>query len=179
MKTTTFDEIKISGDSFTITGKIVEKDIRGHSQQVTVNEIPDENHQWSRGLRLSNKAVFVERFKDSFAIENPQILKLAMAVVPKLSWPPKFVKQPANIRIEANAEGSFSIETTSETMTAYQWMNSEDGKNWNALNGETSKTIKVKSSGWYRCMATNESGVSHSNPVSLIINAPSPSKMAQ
>lgn len=95
MKTVTFNDIKIEGDSFTITGKISEIDFTHRTQQQTVMDYPKENPKFERHVQLSNQAVFLKRIgKNSFGLPNCEFTKLAQAIEPSLLPPPPSTKVP-------------------------------------------------------------------------------------
>lgn len=89
MKTANFNDIKVDGENFTITGTITDTQFTGRTQQVTISHFPDPTNRFCLDMQISNQAVFVKKFgADSFAVPNSELTKLAIAMIPEMNPPP-------------------------------------------------------------------------------------------
>lgn len=84
------------GEEFTAAGTVTEETFTRPAQQVTVPDYPEGNLLWSRGVRLSEDALFLMRNGASpvaFSVDE-FLAKVAIEVEPSLTWAPKFTLQP-------------------------------------------------------------------------------------
>ena len=141
------------------------------TQQITINHTSPLNLRWTRNIQLSNEFLFVKRYGcPAVGMHVDDFIALAVAAEPKLSWPPVFTKFPQSTTIKSGESATFTIEVSiGELPTTYQWQTSVDGKTWLNIDGQTTQTVTVKDSGWYRCVATNDSGSTSTDGAILTI----------
>jgi hypothetical protein len=155
MKTITFKNE--SGKVWVDTG---EETPSQPTQQVTVGHTSPLNVKWARNIQISNEFIFVKRYGcPVVGIHVDDLVALAVAAEPGLSWPPVFIKFPQSATVKTGESATFVVEVaTGELPTTYQWQTSTDSSTWNNLDGQTSPTLVATVAGQYRCVATNGAG---------------------
>lgn len=165
MKTLRSAEISVEGDTITIKAKIVDQPFQGILiTRVTHGHLNHENMRHPRRIQSSSEAVFVEAPMAKIAIPNKLVSRIAAAMEPMTSFPPK-------IKRESKPN---EILVCSEIPVTYQWQISNNPKPiadkphtppppaiWNDISGETSNIIdesKVEVGKWIRCVVKNAAG---------------------
>lgn len=130
------------------------------TQQVTVGHTSPLNVKWARNIQISNEFVFVKRYGcPVVGIHVDDLVALAVAAEPGLSWPPVFTKFPESATVKIGESTTLSVEVAAgELPTTYQWQTSTDGKVWTDIEGQKSFLLSVSQAGQYRCVATNGAG---------------------
>ena len=163
MKTLTNSKVTISDDGKTATIVADISDVKFDMvlmQRVTIGHLNPANMRHPRHVQISNEAVFVKAFGNGFAIPLDDIVAIAAAVEPKTSFAPVFKKSTSDL----------TVEISSELNPDFQWQASADGKTWNDIAGQTSKTLdpKTVSTGQLvRCVASSDAGSMASNPIKI------------
>lgn len=143
---------QITGTKLTITADIEDHTFEQPVQRVTVNNHNPINMHWPRHCQISHEAYFVKAFGTGFGIMHDDLVKIAYAVEPKITFPPKF---------RNDITPSLSIEWVSEIPMTIQWQSSPDGKTWENIAGQESKSLDktlVEERTFVRCVATNAAG---------------------
>jgi hypothetical protein len=169
MKTITFKSL--NGDAVLTSG---EKVPMQPTRLVTVHNSAVLNPQWIRNLQLSSEFVFIKRYgSPTVGVHVDDLIALAIAIEPKLSWPPLFKLLPQNQSIKAGETANLSIETVSELPdVTYQWQSSIDGKDWTDIKDAVSGSLAGIGGGFYRCVATNAAGSSSTEPAHVKLIKP-------
>jgi hypothetical protein len=111
------------------------------ARQVSIGAGTVENPNWHRSIQISDEFVFVKRGKLAVAVSIADVINLAMAVEPGLTWsPPKIMKQPESVEAIAPTRATFKVQASSEYNIGYQWQESQDGKTWQEISDESAKT---------------------------------------
>ena len=133
------------------------------AQQVTVRHVSPLNPGWVRNVQLTNEFVLIKKHGcPPTGIHVDDLIALANAVQPKLSWPPVFSSQP---RL---ADGVLSVELVSELPDLkLQWQTSSDGATWNNIQSADKLSCSTTVAGLYRCIAENGAGQTISEPISF------------
>lgn len=171
MKTLRHAEISVEGDTITIKAKIVDQPFSGILiTRVTHGHLNLENTRHPRRIQSSSEAVFVEAPNAKVAIPNKFISRIAAAMEPLTSFPPK-------VRPESQPN---AILVWSEIPATYQWQISDNPKPiadkphtppppaiWTDIDGETKNTIdesKIENGKWIRCVVKNGAGTTITVP---------------
>lgn len=166
MKTLSQIQTKVDGDSFTITGKIIEKEFSHFLvRRVTIGHINPDNRTHVRHLQISDEAIFVKlpNTKFGLAITPDDLVGIATAIEPKTSFCPVFKKSGEPL----------TVEIASELSPDFQWQVSDEinvNQKWSDISGATAKTLDpsmVKKGQWVRCAAKSDAGSMTSNPAQI------------
>jgi len=163
MKTLTNSKVTISDDGKTATIVADISDVKFDMvlmQRVTIGHLNPANMRHPRHVQISNEAVFVKAFGNGFAIPLDDIVAIAAAVEPKTSFAPVFKKSASDL----------TVEISSELNPDFQWQASADGKTWNDIACQTSKTLDpqtVSAGQLVRCVASSDAGSMASNPIKI------------
>ena len=104
-------------------------------QQVSVGQIPSGNPSFSRGWTLSDQYVFCRRGTYVVAFALADLMPLAIAYEPNLSYAPSVTTQPGSAScVASSTAGTFTAVFSDEfaaapisTATTYAWYESADG----------------------------------------------------
>lgn len=162
----------LDGTKMTIVADVVDEPFNEWLvSRVTHGYINPENQDHPRHVQSSNAAVFVRHCNNGFFIRNDDLVKIATLAEPCTSFPPKL------------KDGSVppKLEFYSETPIKYQWQVSDNPLPmataphtppppavWTDISGQVGDTLDestVEVGKWVRCVATNMSGSTISQPV--------------
>jgi len=160
MKKLTNVKVSVVDGKATITGDVVEADkytFEHPVQQVTVGYLNPKNMAWPRHCQLSHEAFFVKAFGNGVGIMLDDLVAIATILEPKTSYPPT----------ASQLDGSLTVQINSELQPTLQWEASEDGKDWQPIEGATANVLnKTDHSGKFvRLVASSEAGSIATNPV--------------
>jgi hypothetical protein len=127
------------------------------AQQVSVNEYPAANPNWSRLMRLTNDALFCIRntAENTVALAMAAWSAIAKVVEPTMSWPPVIASQPSDASCQATVSAatfSVGLGATELAAATYLWQyadatvaatNTLTSNNTNVSDGDT-VTIGLK-----------------------------------
>jgi hypothetical protein len=169
MKTITFKSHE--GNAILTSG---EKIPMQPTRLVTVHNSAVLNPQWVRNLQLSSEFVFIKRYgSPTVGVHVDDLIALAIAIEPKLSWPPLFKNPPQSQSIKAGETASLSIETVSELPdVTYQWQSSPDNVTWTDIKDSVSSSLAGIGEGFYRCVATSAAGSASTEPAHVKLIKP-------
>jgi hypothetical protein len=148
----------IKDGQVTITGQISEYKFDHPVQQVTVGYLNPANMQWPRHCQLSHEAFFVKAFGNGVGIMLDDLVNLAAIIEPKTTFPPK----------SGSLDQTLTVHIDSELTPELQWEISDDGKEWSAIEGQTTNTLdksKIEKGKIVRLRASSEAGSAYTNPV--------------
>jgi hypothetical protein len=93
------------------------------SNQTTVSNFPAGNKRWSRAVSASPDYITIRRGASVLAIPVPDLVALAVAQVPGLTWtPPVINTQPVNTSVAHTVQTTLSVVAGSEYTLSYAWM---------------------------------------------------------
>ena len=164
MKTFANKKITVTGNKFTMTADIVEKDYSAFPvQQQTIVHMAKNNVRHHRHIQISMVAAFVKTpgKKIGFALENQDLVNLATQVEPLLSYAP----------VAANKlDKTLTVKIHSELTPDLQWQTSADGTTWTDVAGQTTNTLDkatVKAGSQVRLKASSNAGEMFTNAVTI------------
>jgi hypothetical protein len=143
------------------------------------------NPLFLRTMQLNGNMLVVSRGSNICGILLSDLIALAIAQVPALSYPPNITSQPVDVTVTHPAGTSFSVTAVSELPSqTYQWqLNTGSGfsniTNGGVYSGATTATLSLSSTtvsgpnmnGYiYRCVVTNAAGSTNSNSATLTVN---------
>ena len=143
------------------------------AQQVTIRHQTPLHPGWVRNIQLSDQFVFVKKHGSPVVgLHVDDLIAAAVAVEPKLSFPPLFTEFPISITVKAGDSSTMSVKVSSELPDLkYQWQFSTAlDSTWVNVDGATSDSEVFKDAGFYRCVATNGAGETTTEPAQLIIS---------
>jgi len=176
MKNISNPKIKVSADGKTATITVDIKEIdfdRNFVQRVTVGHVHPDNMAWPRHAQISHDAFFLTAFGNGMNITIEDFAKIAAAIEPKSTYPPKFnnSNDPLTVEIASELSPDFQWEVADkETIEIEKNRHREQLAEWKPISGATSKTLDkslVKSGQFVRCIASSEAGKMASNPVQI------------
>lgn len=192
MKTITINTVTVSENDITIAATWAESTPTPASQMVSVANTPATNPTWTRAIRLSDQAVFIQRYGTAganVAILLASLAKLACTLEPALSFVPKITTNVGSTSVVANGTSyaDFTVVAASETTVTYAWKESLDnGVTWgSALTTTGIYDVSVagrlritpasgdvaKNGAKYKCEMTNASGTTTTAIGTLIVTA--------
>lgn len=168
MKKLTQVKTVVSGDSVTITGKIVDTlphEFKFPIQQVSIGYLNPDNIRHPRHVQISGEAVFVKGRGNAFVITHDDLVSIAAQVEPLTSYQPWFNKMPSADKL--------TVEFSSELEPSLQWKWSDgpapDGK-WTNIEGATTATLTKTDAlkdKWVSCVASSNAGATSTPPIKL------------
>lgn len=157
-------------------------------QQTTVHNFPSGNANWSRGLRLTDQALFIMRTgATSVAFDSGSLAQIGYTLETSLTYVPKINTQPAAAScVASSTAATFNVTNASSELSAtYQWQYSANGTSgWTNCSGTvngcaytngTTATLTCTptttgQTGYYhRCTITNSLGSTTSSSAILTI----------
>lgn len=92
------------------------------ANQTTVSNFPSKNKRWSRAVSASNDLITIRRGKTSVAFPVADLVALAVAQAPGLTWtPPVINTQPVNTSVAHTVQATLSVVAGSEYSLSYAW----------------------------------------------------------
>jgi len=162
MKTLSNVQTAISGDTVTITAKIVDKDYSNHRiQQQTFVHQSGKNLQHHRHMHVFEGGVLIKTpgKKIGMCFEKQDLVDIATAILPALSYPP-----------EVSITPTLTVTMSSELKPDLQWESSPDGSKWSPVEGQTTATLdksKVPAGSFVRLKASSEAGTMITDSVKI------------
>jgi len=162
MKTLSNVQTAISGDTVTITAKIVDKDYSNHRiQQQTFVHQSGKNLQHHRHMQVFEGGVLIKTpgKKIGMCFEKQDLVDIATAILPALSYPP-----------EVSITPTLTVTMSSELKPDLQWESSPDGSKWSPVEGQTTATLdksKVPAGSFVRLKASSEAGTMITDSVKI------------
>lgn len=139
-------------------------------QQVSVINSPANNANFSRAIQVSQDVVKVVRVSYGVCFKISELVALAIAYEPNLTYAPIITTDPADLTDESNTSSSFTVVANSETTPTYQWEKSTDSgatystqTNTGVYSGATTDTLSISDNtglggNYYRVVVTNPTG---------------------
>lgn len=201
MKTLSITSVTVVSSAVTINATWADETFTQPHQQVSIAEQPAANPFWSRLFRLTDQAVFVLRTgQNTVAMLIDELAKVAVALEPGLSWPPRFSTQPPSGSVAAGANITLTSvhDATDEIAATYAWSRSTDGgATWTAITGGSAPSDGATYSNYttvaltitaavlgmngyvYKCTATNAAGATDSSLAVLTVTGAAPTISGQ
>lgn len=154
-------------------------------QRTTVLESNIVNPNFLRTFMLAQDAVRITQGNTQVAYRTSDLLNVAVALYPALTWPPVFTSGPnnASANITNGQSVSYSVIVSSEISVGYQWYYSIDlGVNWAALansgiySNVTTNHLNISNSNtlnnsfWFRCFSNSAAGNTNSRYATFTAN---------
>ena len=173
MKTLANSKTTLSADgkSVTITADVLDAPWSEFLvTRVTHGHLNPANPRHHRHIQSSNAAVFVRAGRNTFAIPNDVLVAIAANIEPATGFAPLFKKGTLPPK----------VDVISETAVTFKWQVSDNAfpladkphtpppvVAWTDIVGQTTNTLdeaSVKVGQWIRCIASNASGTTISQP---------------
>lgn len=155
------------------------------AQRITIPVSSAINPGFVRSAQMSNEAIFIKRGSAAFGILLTDLVMIAVAQNPALSWSPIIDTQPVNSScVHSSTAATFTVVSTkTESALSYAWQY-YNGSAWvsatGTINGcvytnDTTATLTCtptttgQSGIQHRCIVTNATGSTTSNAVILTI----------
>ena len=160
MKTFANKKITVTGNKFTMTADIVEKDYSAFPvQQQTIVHVAGNNRQHHRHVQISQAGAMVKTPGKNlgFVLEKQDLVDLATAIEPRLSYAP----------VPSKLGKELTVNISSELTPDLQWqVSSDNGKTWADIAGQKTNTLdksSVPAKSLVRLKASSEAGTMISN----------------
>lgn len=167
MKTLSELKVTVIGDTFTITGKIIDRSFGFPTQQTTIVDIAKDNRDWARHAQMSQEAFFIRRLGKGVAIPiQDWIQKVANVIEPGLTHAPIFLRKKSTTPL--------TVSIGSELSPDLQWkegkLPTDPPEQWTDIPGATGVTLDpkgIEKGKWVICVASSESGQTATIPVQI------------